>query len=178
MPDDPPSILPRGTIIRPSRKPSPALPASAVYIQSVSGFTWSDAHAAGIASAAGGRSPASSSATRQPGSSDNRAAITAPAEPPPITTKSYVSPICSTYPTRRVLGVTTGSAPSNTSTRPPKPLSSTTTTADSLPALVARTQSGIVRIENTTWSLVHQLGESSVCRRTYFRSAVLAGHGG
>ena len=37
MPDEPPSILPRGTIIRPSLKPSPACPASAVYIQSVTG---------------------------------------------------------------------------------------------------------------------------------------------
>jgi hypothetical protein len=36
---DPPSILPEGTIIRPSAA-SPAPPASAVYIESVSGLTW------------------------------------------------------------------------------------------------------------------------------------------
>src|SRR5580704_5397724 len=37
-----------------------------------------------------GRSPASIKATRQEGSSERRDAITAPAEPPPITTKSNV----------------------------------------------------------------------------------------
>ena len=89
MPDEPPSILPRGTIIRPSRSPSPQPPASAVYIQSVAGFCCSTGQAAGMASCGGGRSPASSNATRQSGSSDSRAAITAPADPPPTTTKSY-----------------------------------------------------------------------------------------
>src|SRR5262245_48425425 len=91
MPDEPPSILPLGTIIRPSRSPRPHPPASAVYIQSVSGFCCNIAHAAGIASVAGGGPPASSSATRTLGSSDRRAAITAPAEPPPTTTKSNES---------------------------------------------------------------------------------------
>ena len=52
IPDEPPSIFPRGTIIRPSARPSPALPASAVYIQSVSGFSCSAAQAAGIYDAA------------------------------------------------------------------------------------------------------------------------------
>src|SRR5215472_3856219 len=88
MPEDPPSILPRGTIIRPPVNPSPQPPASAVYIQSVSGFCWSTGQAAGISSAGGGGPPASSSATRHPGSSESRLATTAPAEPPPTTTKS------------------------------------------------------------------------------------------
>ena len=69
-------------------RPSPALPASAVYIQSVSGLSCSDGHAAGINSAAGGGPPASTSATRHVGSSESRAAMTAPADPPPTTTKS------------------------------------------------------------------------------------------
>ena len=88
MPEEPPSILPRGTIIRPSASPRPAPPASPVYIQSVSGFSCSDATAAGIDSSGGGGPPASTSATRTDGSSDSRAAITAPADPPPTTTTS------------------------------------------------------------------------------------------
>ena|SRR2546423_14032509 len=88
MDDDPPSILPRGTIILPSLNPSPQSPASAVYIQSVSGLSWSTGQAAGISAAGGGGPPASKSATRQAGSSESRAATTAPAEPPPTTTKS------------------------------------------------------------------------------------------
>src|SRR5215471_1525534 len=88
MPDEPPSILPRGIIIRWSRKPSPAPPGSAVYIQSVSGSSCNIGHAAGICSAGGGAPPASTSATVVAGSSDNREAITAPAEPAPMTTKS------------------------------------------------------------------------------------------
>ena len=74
--------------MRPSVSPRPHLPASAVYPQSVSGLSWSAGHAAGISSSAGGRSPASRSATRHVGSSDRRAAMTAPADPPPTTTKS------------------------------------------------------------------------------------------
>src|SRR6516162_5259586 len=88
MPEDPPSILPRGTIILPSVNPSPHWPASAVYIQSVSRFCCNTGQAAGISSAGGGGPPASSSATRHPGSSESRLATTAPAEPPPTTTKS------------------------------------------------------------------------------------------
>src|SRR6516162_7326575 len=88
MPEDPPSILPRGTIILPPVNPSPQRPASAVYIQSVSGFCCNTGQAAGISSAGGGGPPASSSATRHPGSSESRLATTAPAEPPPTTTKS------------------------------------------------------------------------------------------
>src|SRR6266545_1387319 len=92
MPDDPPSILPLGTIIRPPSSPRPHPPASAVYIQSVAGFCCSAGQAAGIACGGGGR-PASISATRQVGSSESRAATTAPADPPPTTTKSYGPPI-------------------------------------------------------------------------------------
>src|SRR3954452_21006052 len=88
MPEEPPSILPRGTIIRPSARPRPTPPASPVYIQSVSGFICSDATAAGMDSSGGGGPPASTSATRTDGSSDSRAAITAPADPPPTTTTS------------------------------------------------------------------------------------------
>src|SRR5215213_8136932 len=88
MPDEPPSILPRGTIMRPSRRPFAQPPASAVSIQSVSGSACRTGQAAGISSAAGGRPPASINATRTFGSSDSRAAITAPAEPAPTTTKS------------------------------------------------------------------------------------------
>src|SRR5262245_3418001 len=88
MPEDPPSILPRGTIILPAVNPRPQPPASAVYIQSVSGFVCSDGHAAGISSGGGGAPPASRRATRQVGSSESRAATTAPADPPPTTTKS------------------------------------------------------------------------------------------
>ncbi len=58
--------------MRPSVRPSPALPASAVYIQSVSGLSWSVATAAGIDSAAGGTPPASTNATVVDGSSDDR----------------------------------------------------------------------------------------------------------
>src|SRR5215510_16018420 len=89
MLEEPPSILPRGTGTRRPLSPSPALPGSAVYIQSVSGFRCMDAHATGIDDTAGGRSPASISATRHDGSSERRVAITAPAEPPPTTMKSY-----------------------------------------------------------------------------------------
>src|SRR6516162_8224043 len=88
MPEDPPSILPRGTIILPPVNPSPQRPASAVYIQSVSGFCCSTGQAAGISSSGGGGPPASSNATRHSGSSESRLATTAPAEPPPTTTKS------------------------------------------------------------------------------------------
>src|ERR1051325_4359782 len=89
MPDEPPSILPRGTGTRRPLSPSPALPGSAVYIQSVAGLSCIAAGAIGSAETSGGGSPASISATRQFGSSDNREAITAPADPPPITIKSY-----------------------------------------------------------------------------------------
>src|SRR4030095_7516583 len=89
MPDEPPSILPRGTIMRPSSSPRPQPPASAVYIQSVTGFCCNAGHAAGIDSTGGGAPPASTRAPRQVGSSDKRAATTAPADPPPTTTKSY-----------------------------------------------------------------------------------------
>src|SRR4051794_34770181 len=93
MPDEPPSILPRGTIIRPPSRPCPQPPASAVYIQSVTGFCCSAGQAAGIASWGGGAPPASTSATRHDGSSDSLAATTAPADPPPTTTKSNESPM-------------------------------------------------------------------------------------
>src|SRR5438067_823958 len=73
MPDDPPSILPRGTIIRPSSSPRPAPPACAVNIQSVSLSSCSTGQATGISSAAGGWPPASSRTTCVPGSSDRRA---------------------------------------------------------------------------------------------------------
>src|SRR5438067_7745268 len=91
MPDEPPSILPRGTGTRRPLSPSPALPGSAVYIQSVAGLSCIAAGAIGSADTSGGRSPASISATWQPGSSDDREAITAPADPPPATIKSYLS---------------------------------------------------------------------------------------
>src|SRR5215813_11517244 len=99
MLDDPPSILPRGTGTRRPLSPSPALPGSAVYIQSVAGSRCIKAHAIGIDDTAGGRSPASISATWHNGSSERREAITAPAEPPPTMTKSKCSamsyfPIC------------------------------------------------------------------------------------
>ena len=74
-----------------SGSPSPAFPGSAVYIQSVAGLSCMAAHATGISSTSGGRSPASRRATRQAGSSESRAAITAPADPPPTTMKSKVS---------------------------------------------------------------------------------------
>src|SRR5262245_1781989 len=90
MEEDPPSIFPRGTGIRRPLSPRPALPGSPVYIQSVSELSCIAAHATGIDDTSGGRSPASIKATRQEGSSDRRDAITAPAEPPPITTKSNV----------------------------------------------------------------------------------------
>src|SRR3954471_6063554 len=93
MPDEPPSILPRGTIIRPSASPRPQPPGSPVSIQSVSGSSCSVATAAGISSAGGGGPPAPPSATRTDGSSDNRAATTAPADPPPTTTTSNCSAI-------------------------------------------------------------------------------------
>src|SRR5215471_14458015 len=95
MPDEPPSILPRGTGIRRPLSPRPALPGSPVYIQSVSGLSCIAAHAMGMDDISGGRSPASISATRQEGSSERRDAITAPAEPPPTTTKSNVADIMS-----------------------------------------------------------------------------------
>src|SRR6516164_10549966 len=88
MPDEPPSIFPRGTGTRRPLSPSPALPGSAVYIQSVAGFSCIAGGAIGNAEISGGRSPASISATRQAGSSDRRDAITAPADPPPTTMKS------------------------------------------------------------------------------------------
>ena len=91
MPEEPPSILPRGTGMRCPLSPRPALPGSAVNIQSVAGFNCIAAGAIGSAEISGGRSPASISATRQEGSSDNREAITAPADPPPTTMKSNVS---------------------------------------------------------------------------------------
>src|SRR4051794_11758381 len=92
MLEEPPSILPRGTGTRRPLRPRPAFsPGSAVYIQSTSGFNCMAPQATGIDDISGGRSPASISATRQAGSSDSRAAITAPAEPPPTTTKSNVS---------------------------------------------------------------------------------------
>ena len=91
MPEEPPSILPRGTGTRRLLSPSPALPGSAVNIQSVAGFSCIAAGAIGSADTSGGRSPASISVTLQLGSSDSREAMTAPADPPPITTKSYSS---------------------------------------------------------------------------------------
>src|SRR2546422_4822489 len=91
MPEEPPSILPRGTGTRCPLSPSPALPGSAVYIQSVAGFRCMEAHATGIEDTSGGRSPASISATRHEGSSERREAITAPAEPPPTMTKAKCS---------------------------------------------------------------------------------------
>src|SRR5947208_10242324 len=93
MPDEPPSILPRGTGTRRPLSPSPALPGSAVNIQSVAGFSCIAGGAIGSDDISGGRSPASISATRQAGSSDRRDATTAPAEPPPTTTKSKSSDI-------------------------------------------------------------------------------------
>src|SRR5437867_9161647 len=95
MPDEPPSILPRGTGTRRPLSPSPALPGSAVNIQSVAGFSCIAGGAIGSADISGGRSPASINATLQEGSSDRRDAITAPAEPPPTTIKSYSSDIAS-----------------------------------------------------------------------------------
>src|SRR3954453_6321282 len=95
MPDEPPSILPRGTGTRRPLSPSPALPGSAVNIQSVAGLSCIAAGAIGRADISGGRSPASINATRQFGSSDRRDAITAPAEPPPTTLKSNLSPMYS-----------------------------------------------------------------------------------
>jgi hypothetical protein len=91
IPDEPPSIFPRGTGIRRPLSPSPALPGSAVYIQSAAGFSCIAAGAIGSEEIAGGRSPASISATLQEGSSDRRDAITAPADPPPTMTKSNSS---------------------------------------------------------------------------------------
>src|SRR6266568_1095366 len=95
MPDEPPSIFPRGTGTRPPLRPSPALPGSAVYIQSVAGFSCIAAGAIGSDDISGGRSPASINATLHWGSSDRREAITAPAEPPPTTIKSNSSAISS-----------------------------------------------------------------------------------
>src|SRR4029450_6693439 len=97
---EPPSILPRGTIIRPFRSPFPQAPASAVSIQSVSGFPCRIGQADGISSAAGGRPPASIKATRTFGSSVSRDAITAPAEPAPTTTKSTLLATAGTYSRR------------------------------------------------------------------------------
>src|SRR5271169_4363968 len=91
MADEPPSIFPRGTGTRRPLSPSPALPGSAVYIQSVAGFSCIAAGAIGSEEISGGRSPASISATLQEGSSDRRDAITAPADPPPTMTKSNSS---------------------------------------------------------------------------------------
>src|SRR5260370_40809652 len=82
MPDEPPSILPRGTGMRRPLSPSPALPGSAVYIQSVAGFSCIAAGAIGSDDISGGRSPASINATLQWGSSDRREANTPPAGPP------------------------------------------------------------------------------------------------
>src|SRR6202035_5082592 len=63
MPDEPPSILPRGTGMRRPLSPSPALPGSAVYIQSVAGFSCIAAGAIGSDDISGGRSPASINVT-------------------------------------------------------------------------------------------------------------------
>src|SRR6266853_2176563 len=93
MHEEPPSILPRGTGTRRPLSPSPALPGSAVYIQSVAGFSCIAAGAIGSDDISGGRSPASINATLHWGSSDRREAITAPAEPPPTTIKSNTSVI-------------------------------------------------------------------------------------
>src|SRR5207244_9275001 len=87
--------LPRGTGMRRPLSPSPALPGSAVYIQSVAGFSCIAAGAIGSDDISGGRSPASINATLHWGSSDRREAITAPAEPPPTTIKSNSSAISS-----------------------------------------------------------------------------------
>src|SRR6266436_6498454 len=99
MPDDPPSILPRGTGTRRPLRPSPAFPGSPVYIQSVAGFSCIAGGAIGSEEISGGRSPASISDTRHDGSSERRDAITAPADPPPTTIKSnssdMASPLCS-----------------------------------------------------------------------------------
>src|ERR1700730_9582992 len=95
MLEDPPSILPRGTGIRWPLKPNPAFPGSAEYIQSVAGVSCMAAQATGMDDTSGGLSPASIRATRQDGSSDRRDAITAPADPPPTTTKSNASGIYS-----------------------------------------------------------------------------------
>ena len=86
MPEVPPSILPRGTIIRPPTRPLPTPPASPVNIQSVVGSFCSEATAAGISSAGGGGPPASSRHTLTSGSSVSRAATTAPADPAPTIT--------------------------------------------------------------------------------------------
>ena len=91
MLDEPPSILPRGTGTLRPLSPSPAFPGSAVYIQSVSGLSCIKAQPTGMDDISGGRSPASISATRQDASSERRDAITAPADPPPTTTKSNAS---------------------------------------------------------------------------------------
>src|SRR5271167_1676883 len=71
MADEPPSIFPRGTGTRRPLSPSPALPGSAVCIQSVAGFSCIAGGAIGNAEISGGRSPASISATRHAGSSDS-----------------------------------------------------------------------------------------------------------
>jgi hypothetical protein len=68
-----------------------ALPWSAVYIQSVAGLSCMAEQATGMSSTSGGRWPASMRATRQLGSSESRAAMTAPADPAPTTMKSNVS---------------------------------------------------------------------------------------
>ena len=73
----PEHLAPRHRDRRPL-SPSPAFPGSAVYIQSVAGFSCMAAHATGINSTSGGRSPASISATRQVGSSERRAATYRP----------------------------------------------------------------------------------------------------
>src|SRR5712691_12262398 len=98
MPEEPPSIFPRGTGTRLPLSPSPALPGSAVYIQSVAGFSCSAGGAIGSEDISGGRSPASINATLHWGSSERREAITAPAEPPPTTIKSNSSVISSSRP--------------------------------------------------------------------------------
>ena len=86
MPEVPPSILPRGTIIPSPTSPFPTPPASPVNIQSVAGSFCRLATAAGISSAGGGATPASSRHTRTSGSSVSLAAMTAPADPAPTTT--------------------------------------------------------------------------------------------
>jgi hypothetical protein len=78
------------------------LPGSAVYIQSVAGFSCIAAGAIGNAEMSGGRSPASIRATLQERSSDRRDAITAPADPPPTTEIKLLGHV--TSPGARFLG--------------------------------------------------------------------------
>src|SRR5262249_22395292 len=93
MLEEPPSILPRGTGTRRPLSPSPALPGSAVYIQSVAGFNCIACGAIGSADTSGGRSPASVSGTLHDGSSGKREAIQGPGQPPPTLINSNRSAI-------------------------------------------------------------------------------------